>query len=255
MSKKLKYNLNTNQIICIKKMNSEQTQQLKQTQPQVTIISIEGNIGSGKSTILSNLKKHFQANTYFIFVDEPVNIWESIKDEHGENMIQKFYSDQNKYSFAFQIMAYTSRLSLIKSVIDNNQHLEKLVIITERSLETDRYVFAEMLYKQHHMESVLYQIYLQLFNEFSEKYNPSIIIYINVMPDVCYNRVNKRSRSGEIISWDYLNECGKQHDYFVYEQNANTLKLVLDANTDVSDAPNIMDEWISYIAEFINKNI
>ncbi len=47
------------------------------------LISIEGNIGSGKSTLVEYLKS---LNKY-IFVDEPVNEWLSIKDKDGMNAL------------------------------------------------------------------------------------------------------------------------------------------------------------------------
>ena len=50
------------------------------------IFSIEGNIGSGKSTLVKILKEQlFTANgKKIIFLQEPVDEWESIKDESGE---------------------------------------------------------------------------------------------------------------------------------------------------------------------------
>ena len=62
------------------------------------VISIEGNIGSGKSTLLSHLKQSLSAENVpqIIFLQEPVDEWENIKDEDGNTMIQKFYGDQTK---------------------------------------------------------------------------------------------------------------------------------------------------------------
>ena len=37
------------------------------------------------------------------------------------------------------------------------------IFITERSLLTDKYVFAKMLFDQHKIEDVNYQIYLKMF--------------------------------------------------------------------------------------------
>ena len=45
------------------------------------IIYIEGNIGSGKSTLVSNLKKHYEGRNDILFLQEPVHLWENIKDE------------------------------------------------------------------------------------------------------------------------------------------------------------------------------
>ena len=73
----------------------------------IQIVSIEGNIGSGKSTLLANLKKYFNKNTTIIFLKEPVDEWSKIKDENGTTILEKFYADQEKYSFSFQMMHAT----------------------------------------------------------------------------------------------------------------------------------------------------
>jgi deoxyadenosine/deoxycytidine kinase len=77
------------------------------------IVSIEGNIGSGKSTLLENIRNFYDNNTNVIFLREPVDDWEQIKDNEGNTMLKLFYADQEKYSFAFQMMAYISRLKYI----------------------------------------------------------------------------------------------------------------------------------------------
>ena len=50
------------------------------------IISIEGNIGSGKSTLLKNLQDKFQDRNY-VFVKEPVDLWEYVTDEEGKTIL------------------------------------------------------------------------------------------------------------------------------------------------------------------------
>ena len=67
------------------------------------IISIDGNIGSGKSTLLSKLKYHYADNDRVLFLKEPVDDWEKITDEKGITIIEKFYANQEKYSFPFQM--------------------------------------------------------------------------------------------------------------------------------------------------------
>ena len=62
-------------------------------------ISIEGNIGSGKSTLLANLRKELVNDKRIVFLKEPVDEWEQIQDVDGNTMLQKFYQDQEKYSF------------------------------------------------------------------------------------------------------------------------------------------------------------
>ena len=107
------------------------------------IITIEGNIGSGKSTLVSKLEEIFKNNTDYYFLQEPVSIWNTIKDENGVTILEKFYNETEKYAFQFQMMAYISRLSILREAIKNKK---AKYIITERSIYTDSNVFAKMLY-------------------------------------------------------------------------------------------------------------
>ena len=56
------------------------------------IISVEGNIGSGKSTLVDNLKKYLTGKEInYVFVQEPVDIWSTICDRLAYS--NKFYRD------------------------------------------------------------------------------------------------------------------------------------------------------------------
>lgn len=221
------------------------------------IVSIEGNIGSGKSTLLENLRKHYKDDAHVIFLREPVDDWEKIKDSEGNTMLQKFYADQEKYSFAFQMMAYISRLKILRDTIKNitnnsnalRKNMPKYVIITERSLYTDKYVFAKMLHDQGKIEDVCYQIYLNWFEEFANDFPINYSVYVNTEPQKCYERVHIRARVGEeIIPLSYLQDCHNYHEEFL----ANTdNKLILDGNVDIFQNEKIVEDWLEQIDTFI----
>jgi deoxyadenosine/deoxycytidine kinase len=241
---------------------------------EIQIISIEGNIGSGKSTLLANLKKHFNKNSRVIFLREPVDEWSKIKDENGVTILEKFYADQNKYSFSFQMMAYISRLKLLKDAVnecraetfkvlrekDHTQpfnHDETIVyyIITERSLFTDKMVFAKMLYDSGKIESVNYQIYLNWFNTFADDFKVNKIIYVNANPCICHERIGKRHRDGEDkIPLEYLKNCHNYHENMLDKSLPECVcesQLVLDGNIDIYENIDILNEWITNIEQFI----
>ena len=214
------------------------------------IVSIEGNIGSGKSTLLENLKKHYEGNFYVIFLIEPVDDWEKIKDKEGNNMLKKFYLNQEKYSFAFQMMAYISRLKILRDTIKKIKQTknpeERFIIITERSLYTDRYVFAKMLYDQGKIEDVCYQIYLNWFDEFVSDFDIKNTIYVNTEPKKCYERIHKRSREGEeVIPLNYLESCHNYHNEFL--DIIKTEKLELNGNIDIYENREVLDKWLEEI--------
>jgi deoxyadenosine/deoxycytidine kinase len=240
---------------------------------EIQIISIEGNIGSGKSTLLANLKKHFNNNHRVIFLREPVDEWSKIKDENGTTILEKFYADQDKYSFSFQMMAYISRLKLLKDTIkdieddvnnicwdlvDNKCNVPrnlKYYIITERSLFTDKMVFAKMLYDSGKIESINYQIYLNWFNTFADEFRVNKIVYVNANPEICYERVGKRHRDGEDkIPLEYLTNCHLYHTNMLDKSSSECVcnsQFELDGNIDIYENHHILNEWILSIEKFI----
>ena len=223
------------------------------------IVSIEGNIGSGKSTLLENIRNFYENNTNVIFLREPVDDWEQIKDSEGNTMLKLFYADQEKYSFAFQMMAYISRLKILRDTIKKIQNefllkdnKKEYVIITERSLYTDREVFAKMLYNQGKIENVCYQIYLNWFDEFAKDFPINYSIYVSTDPVKCYERIHKRARDGEeVIPLAYLIDCHKYHEDFLNNSNIIKHTLFLDGNVDIYQNETVIDEWLNKINIFI----
>jgi len=222
-----------------------------------TFISIEGNIGSGKSTLLANLRENYKNNDNVIFLKEPVDEWAKIKDINGTTILEKFYADQEKYSFSFQMMAYVSRIKVLRDTLkektkkDNNNY----IIITERSLYTDKMVFAKMLYDSGKIEDVNYQIYLNWFDTFSGEFPVHKVIYVKAAPEKCYERIAKRSREGEEnIPLEYLTACSLYHDNMLDKTNNTCVcneQLILDGNIDIYENKTQVDEWIQEIEQYI----
>ena len=174
------------------------------------IFSIEGNIGSGKSTLIEFLKN---SNENFIYLPEPVNVWNEIKDSEGLTILEKYYKDPDRYAFPFQMMAYITRLSLVREAIRSAP--DNSVIITERSIYTDRAIFAKMLHDSGKIEDICYSIYLRWFDEFSES-NLDGIIYVQTSPETCLSRIEKRNRKGEeSIPLSYLEDCHRYHEEWI----------------------------------------
>ena len=226
------------------------------------IISFDGNIGSGKSSVVKYFEKNFNKycqlkgkNLKICFLQEPVHIWETIVDEtSGKNVIEKFYENNEKYGFTFQMMAYISRLSLFKKALKEDYD----IIFTERSMFTDRNVFAKMLYEAGKMDTIEYQVYLKWFDEFSECINQLKTIYIRTLPEVCDQRVKKRARTGESIPLAYLQDCHKYHDTWLnsMEQIEKGDILVIDGNIETNtnklEKNEFYDEILEKVLHFIS---
>jgi len=193
------------------------------------IISIEGNIGTGKSTFLENLesavdKYDSKYSKFILFLKEPVDIWESIKDEEGHTILEKFYKNKKRYSFTFQVMAYISRLTMLKRAIRDNPQCK--IIIIERSLIADKNIFMQMLYDDGQVEKMEYEIYNRWYDEFLEDYRVNAVIYLDSEPVVCSERGNKRNRNGEDgIPITYLEKCRDYHTRWLVDTSTSYARL------------------------------
>ena len=206
------------------------------------LVTVQGNIGSGKSTLVNNLQQRFGQNKKICFLQEPVDIWNTITDENGSSMIKLYYSDQKSYAFSFQMMAYISRLHLLKQALSE----EYDVIISERSLDTDKNVFAKMLYDDGKIKEVEYKIYMKWFEEFKSEFPEEFVVYVKTTPKISHTRVNKRAREGEIIPISYLENCHEYHEKWLNTHSKEKL-LVLDGDIDICEQPQIMENWITQI--------
>src|SRR6056300_1060203 len=183
----------------------------------------------------------------------------------GQTILQKFYAEPSKYAFQFQVMALTTRLSLIRDTIRNNPNCDML--ICERSVDADKEIFAKMLHSDGLITDLDYKIYCLMANEHAKDFNVAGHIYINADADVCFKRVHKRSRDGEAgIELSYLEKCKKYHDEWLgkYESwdcdnNTTNSTKVLDlmTNEDASYIDNNTNDpgikWISQIENFIQN--
>jgi deoxyadenosine/deoxycytidine kinase len=196
------------------------------------IISVEGNIGSGKSTIVEYLKQNLKDDPTICFLQEPVDIWNTITDKNDVNIIENYYKDQKKYAFPFQMMAYISRISLLRDAIKKNYK----IIITERCIFTDANVFAKMLYDEGNIEETEYKIYKLWFDEFIKDIPKISLVYVQTTSEVCYQRVLLRNRIGECIPVEYLKKCHNYHEKWI-NNNVDCLNvLTIDGNKQLSDA-------------------
>ena len=117
----------------------------------VILATVQGNIGSGKSTLIQYLRDMYKdGDKKVCFLQEPVDEWNTIKDSSGTTMLELFYGDQGRYAFGFQMMAYITRITQLRKATE--QYGGRCIIITERSIETDRQVFAKMLYENNTLQ-------------------------------------------------------------------------------------------------------
>ena len=236
------------------------------------VISIEGNIGCGKSTFLTHLIEKATTSSFVktdsggkcigmlgdksvMFVPEPVSDWETIQDEEGTPILSLFYKNQRRNAFSFQMMAYISRLVAIKRAMESGVD----IVITERCLYTDKEVFAKMLYDDKMIREVDYQIYLRWFDEFAKTVCPTHIFYLSADPKTCLHRTRVRSRDGEGgIPLEYLVRCHGYHETWLRENRMCLCTHTVNANGDNTTQmdggiPVLYEEWTHLMEDIIRS--
>ena len=213
------------------------------------IISVDGNIGSGKSTLIEQLKDIFKDMPNVHFIQEPVDtVWNLITDRHGETLLSNFYRDPSKHAFTFQMMAYISRLVILRDAVKNPKYD---VIITERCLETDRNVFEKMLHAQGIISDMEHAVYNMWFDEFYKEIRCNAIIYVRASVDTCMERIQKRSREGETVTQEYITDCVRYHEEWI--MNDSRPRLLVEADVDSITNEENRDNKLLQIVTFIHK--
>ena len=217
------------------------------------IISIEGNIGSGKSRLYNNLKRKYTDRKEVVFVPEPVREWSSVVDIYGMPILNNFYYNTKRYAFRFQMMAFISRLSLLRKAVKNDNCA---VIITERCLQSDKNVFAKMLSDEENIEHDEYQIYMKWFDEFSTELQPNHIVYMQTSPQVCQERIKKRCREGEeTIPLNYLRVCHNYHENWLKNYTQGDSFTILNGDTNVEEDTETQKVWLNTLQEKIKLQL
>ena len=131
------------------------------------ILSIGGNIGSGKSTIINKIAKDY---TSVKCIPEPIETW-------GE-WLGQFYDNPHKYALGFQL-----------KILNTFNYFDKssTIFITERSPWESKNVFSALLHKQ----GVLTSMELELYNDFYKEkaWEPHYYIYLYTDYEECLNRI------------------------------------------------------------------
>ena len=214
------------------------------TTPQPIILSLDGNIGAGKSTLLEEIRK---ACPDYECVVEPVGEWLGLTNTPGcgKSLLQLFYEDKKRWAYSFQNCAILTRIKALREAI---RTAKKRIIITERSVLTDRFVFAEMLRDSGDLNGLEWTMYTRWFDEFACDLPLRGIIYITTGVDTSAERIQKRARTGESgIPHEYLSSLERQHEKWVGSTDLPVCRISTDASVAAEDN-------VKTIVDFITKN-
>lgn len=191
------------------------------------IIGLEGNVGSGKSRLLEILQERMPD---IETVQEPVGEWMRLKDASGKSLLELFYEDKSRWAYTFQNCAILTRLRTILSAMRTTT---KRVILTERSVLTDRYVFAEMLKEDGTLDPMEWELYRTWFDTFAADLPIKGVVYLTTGVGTSAERIVHRGRAGEEhIPLDYLAALDAQHHRWLDRADRTDGLAVLRISTE-----------------------
>ena len=165
---------------------------LFESKPQ-PVVWIEGIIGCGKTTLTKAISRKLN----FRAIYEPVNL----------ELLEMFYMDQDRWAFAMQIDLLHRRYALQK--LGSFESITGQGVVIDRGLPGDR-VFAKMLYKAGKMDRIEWAIYERAYSVMTNSLiPPSVIIFMEVPPDIARERIRNRDRKaerGDLVPLAYLQE-------------------------------------------------
>ena len=209
------------------------------------LITLDGNIGAGKSTLLEAIGRDLKDAVTVI--QEPVGMWMNLKNAEGKSLLELFYSDIPRWAYTFQNCAILTRLLETQKIIKACAagEIKTPVIITERSVLTDRHVFAQMLKSQGKLDDLEWQLYMKWFDAFASEMPYKGIIHLTTSASTSKTRITIRQRVGEEgIPMEYLNDLDAAHHSWMDSADLPVLQISSEPGADLESLTAQIRGWL-----------
>ncbi|WP_159722450.1 deoxynucleoside kinase [Enterococcus sp. CSURQ0835] len=209
----------------------------------MSVIVLAGTIGAGKSSLTAMLSEHLGSQAFY----------ESIEDNE---VLPLFYADPNQYAFLLQIYFLNKRFESIKQAMqDDNNVLDRSIYEDSllfhlnadlgRATETEVKVYDELLANM--MEELPYA---------AHKKHPDLLVHIKVSFETMLDRIEKRGREYEQLSYDptlydYYKELNQRYDKW-FDDYHESPKIQIDG-----DRYNFVEDAVArdYVLDLIDQKI
>jgi deoxyguanosine kinase len=197
---------------------------------QYHFITIEGNIGAGKTTLARLLSKQMDARL--------------ILEEFAENpFLPKFYENPGQYAFPLELFFMAERYKQLKDLLHTRDLFQSVTI--------SDYLFTKcLLFARVNLPEEEFRLYQKLFDIIhAQMIQPDLLIYLHAPVNKLQQNIRKRGRHYEQnISDDYLFNIQQTYTHYIKQHNVKTLFI------DVSNA-NFLDnpKHLQIVLEALEK--
>ncbi|MFN9710626.1 MAG: deoxynucleoside kinase [Bacteroidota bacterium] len=198
---------------------------------QYRFITIEGNIGAGKTTLACLLHKHYQGRLILEeFTDNP--------------FLAKFYENPKQYAFPMELFFMAKRYKQMKELISSKDLFNSITVAD--------YLFTKsLLFAKVNLSADEFKLYQQLFDIVHQQViQPDILIYLHAPVQQLLKNIHDRKRAYEQqIEDSYLINIQDAYHQYIKQHNIKTL-LVDATQADFTNNP----EHLKAITDALEKD-
>ena len=193
-------------------------------------VTIEGNIGAGKTTLAHILSKHYNARL--------------ILEEFADNpFLPKFYENPDQYAFPVELFFMAERYKQLKDLLQTKDMFQSITV--------SDYLFTKcLLFAKVNLLNDEFRLYQKLFDIINPQIiQPDILIYLHTPVSKLKENIKKRNREYEqSIPNDYLFQLQETYSQYIKQHNIKTLFV------DASNADFLSnDEHVKIITDALDK--
>ncbi len=195
-------------------------------------IAIEGNIGSGKTSLAKKIGDDFNAKLVLErFADNP--------------FLPKFYKDEERYAFPLEMSFLADRYHQLTDDLAQFDLFKNFIV-------SDYFIFKSLIFAQITLPKEEYNLYRKMFDiMYKEISKPDVYVYLFQNTDRLLENIKKRGRDYEQnIQPEYLDKIHKGYLNFIKtKEHLNTLIIdvsKLDFVNNETDYQSILKRIIEY---------
>jgi deoxyadenosine/deoxycytidine kinase len=168
-------------------------------------ITIEGNIGAGKTTLAQLLSRHYKSRL--------------ILEEFADNpFLPKFYEQPDQYAFPVELFFMAERFKQLKELLQQQDLFQQITI--------SDYLFTKcLLFAKVTLPADEYRLYQRLFDIIHQQLvQPDLLVYLHAPVEKLQANIKKRNRAYEQnISDSYLQQLQETYTHYLRQQASRTL--------------------------------
>jgi thymidine kinase len=204
---------------------------LSNSEKKIITVDINGNIASGKTTLIQLIKDYFKENRIVYVVKENATRYEKFNE---------YVKNQKIWAFQFQFWLILNKEKQFKIINKKIRKKEKkVIIIWDRSISSDSEIFFKLMKKNGFINKPQDFEYQQKIQDLIKNglMDSDLNIYLHSSPETCLERIKLRGIPSEVKSYNYnyIKTIHDLHEDFFNStgnKNKNKNKLIV-VNSDL----------------------